>query len=145
MENIKIPDDFDTYTYKSINTDLNSMTDHQLKKHYVSAGFFENRKYKFENIPDDFDYSMYIYLNPDLKDMTEIQAKKHYEFHGYNEKRKYKIETFNNESFDNESFDNETLDKSQLQPTEIDYAKFFTKEEAMNKIFFRFQPLLNMI
>jgi len=39
----------------------------------------------------------------------------------------------------------EILDKSQLQATEIDYAKFFTKEEAINKIFFRFQPLLNMI
>jgi len=132
MENIKIPDDFDTYTYKSINTDLNSMTDDQLKKHYVSAGFFENRKYKFENIPDDFDYSMYIYLNPDLKDMTEIQAKKHYEFHGYNEKRKYKIETFDNESFDNESFDNETLDNETLDNETFDN-ETFDNETTYNK------------
>ena len=39
----------------------------------------------------------------------------------------------------------ETLDKSQLQATEIDWAGFMTKEEAFDKIFFRFQPLLNMI
>lgn len=39
----------------------------------------------------------------------------------------------------------ETLDKSQLQVTEIDWAGFMTRDEAKDKIFFRFQPLLNMI
>jgi bis(5'-nucleosidyl)-tetraphosphatase len=39
----------------------------------------------------------------------------------------------------------ETLDKSQLQASEIDWAGFMTREDAMDKIFFRFQPLLNMI
>jgi ADP-ribose pyrophosphatase YjhB (NUDIX family) len=41
--------------------------------------------------------------------------------------------------------EDETLNKSQLQATEIDYAKFLTKEEAEDLIFFRFSPLLNMI
>ena len=41
--------------------------------------------------------------------------------------------------------DGETLDKSQLQVSEIDWAGFMTREDAKDKIFFRFQPLLNMI
>lgn len=41
--------------------------------------------------------------------------------------------------------DSETLDKSQLQASEIDWAGFMTREDAKDKIFFRFQPLLNMI
>ncbi len=40
---------------------------------------------------------------------------------------------------------NEILNKKQLQLSEIDWAGFMTKEEAIDKIFFRFQPLLNMI
>lgn len=43
------------------------------------------------------------------------------------------------------SVKSEILDKNQLQLEEIDWAGFLTKEEAMCKIFFRFQPLLNMI
>lgn len=39
----------------------------------------------------------------------------------------------------------EVLDKSRLQATEVDWAGFMTKEEAENKIFFRFKPLLNLI
>ncbi len=39
----------------------------------------------------------------------------------------------------------EVLGKSQLQLSEIDWAGFMTKEEAKDKIFFRFLPLLNMI
>jgi 8-oxo-dGTP pyrophosphatase MutT (NUDIX family) len=40
---------------------------------------------------------------------------------------------------------NEVLDKSRLQASEVDWAGFMTKEEADNKIFFRFKPLLNLI
>ena len=40
---------------------------------------------------------------------------------------------------------NEVLDKSRLQASEVDWAGFMTKEEAENKIFFRFKPLLNLI
>lgn len=39
----------------------------------------------------------------------------------------------------------EVLDKSRLQAVEVDWAGFMTKEEAENKIFFRFKPLLNLI
>ena len=39
----------------------------------------------------------------------------------------------------------EIINKKQLQLSEIDWAGFVTKEEAIDKIFFRFQPLLNMI
>jgi 8-oxo-dGTP pyrophosphatase MutT (NUDIX family) len=41
--------------------------------------------------------------------------------------------------------DHEILDKSQLQLTEFDWAGFLTREKAKDKIFFRFQTLLNMI
>ena len=43
------------------------------------------------------------------------------------------------------SLSDETLNKSQLQVSEIDWAGFMTRLDAMDKIFFRFQPLLNMI
>lgn len=39
----------------------------------------------------------------------------------------------------------EVVNRSQLQLNEIDWAGFLTKEEAKEKIFFRFLPLLNMI
>ena len=39
----------------------------------------------------------------------------------------------------------EVLNKSRLQASEVDWAGFMTKEEAENKIFFRFKPLLNLI
>ena len=39
----------------------------------------------------------------------------------------------------------EVLDKARLQPSEVDWAGFMTKEEVENKIFFRFKPLLNLI
>ena len=39
----------------------------------------------------------------------------------------------------------EVLDIDRLQASEVDYAKFLTKEEAEDLIFFRFKPLLNMI
>ena len=39
----------------------------------------------------------------------------------------------------------ETLSKSKLQVSEVDWAGFLTKEEASNKIFFRFNKLLDLI
>lgn len=39
----------------------------------------------------------------------------------------------------------EILDSKQLQLSEIDWAGFLTRDEAINKIFFRFQPLLDFI
>jgi ADP-ribose pyrophosphatase YjhB (NUDIX family) len=41
--------------------------------------------------------------------------------------------------------ESETLRKDQLQAIEVDWAGFMTKEEAENKIFYRFKPLLNLI
>ena len=41
--------------------------------------------------------------------------------------------------------DSETLKKDRLQAIEVDWAGFMTKEEAENKIFYRFKPLLNLI
>lgn len=43
------------------------------------------------------------------------------------------------------SLKSEVVNRSQLQLNEIDWAGFLTKEEAKEKIFFRFLPLLNMI
>ena len=39
----------------------------------------------------------------------------------------------------------EVLDTDRLQASEVTWAGFMTKDEAMDKIFFRFKPLLNMI
>lgn len=39
----------------------------------------------------------------------------------------------------------EILDKSRLQPSEVDWAGFMTRDEAMDKIFHRFKDLLNLI
>lgn len=39
----------------------------------------------------------------------------------------------------------ETLKKESLQATEVDWAGFMTKEEADEKIFYRFKPILNLI
>lgn len=39
----------------------------------------------------------------------------------------------------------EVLEKSRLQASEVDWAGFMTKDEISNKIFFRFEPLLNLI
>ena len=39
----------------------------------------------------------------------------------------------------------ELLDKDRLQPSEVDWASFLTKDQAEEKIFFRFKPLLNLI
>ena len=39
----------------------------------------------------------------------------------------------------------EVLDTDRLQASEVSWAGFMTKDEAMDKIFFRFKPLLNMI
>ena len=68
------------------------MTELQAKLFYEFYGYYENRKYKYENIPDDFNAKTFIELNEDLKDMTELQAKLFYEFYGYNQNRKYKYE-----------------------------------------------------
>ena len=40
--------------------------------------------------------------------------------------------------------DKEELQKSRLQASEVDWAAFMTKEEAEEKIFFRFKPLFNL-
>ena len=39
----------------------------------------------------------------------------------------------------------EKLEKSRLQPSEVDWAAFMTKEEADSKIFYRFKPLFDLI
>jgi 8-oxo-dGTP diphosphatase len=39
----------------------------------------------------------------------------------------------------------EELDKNSLQLEEVDYAKFFSKEEAELKVFYRFLPLLERL
>lgn len=41
--------------------------------------------------------------------------------------------------------ESEILEKENLQATEVDWAGFMTKEEADEKIFYRFKPILNLI
>lgn len=39
----------------------------------------------------------------------------------------------------------EILEKSRLQSSEVDWAGFMTRDEAMDKIFYRFKDILNLI
>lgn len=92
--NITIPDDFDSVVYKYLNPDLINMNNEELKNHYLSYGFNENRNYKLD-LPHDFNYETYRLLNPDLTFYDEINLKLHYSNIGKNEKnRLYMLDDF---------------------------------------------------
>ena len=86
-----LPEDFDLYLYKEINS-YNDMDDYTALGHYILTGKNENKHYKYENTPIDFDPIIYKELNPDLFKLSNSQAKNHYETEGYKEDRKYKYE-----------------------------------------------------
>jgi len=87
-----LPNDFDYKTYKLLHSDLYLYNNEMLAKHYITYGYKENRKYKYEHIPYDFNAKEYLLLNEDLQHITEVEAKNHYEYEGYKENRKYKYE-----------------------------------------------------
>ena len=70
-----LPDDFDWKIYILLNEDIKNFNETQAKNHYITFGFYENRKYKnniifeintknkdlkieneYKNLPGDFDW-----------------------------------------------------------------------------------------
>jgi hypothetical protein len=83
--------DFDVTAYKTLNLDLQHMTDKEATRHYKKHGFYEGRKYRSGILPSDFDVISYKKLNHDIQYMTDEEAMNHYKKNGVNEGRKYKI------------------------------------------------------
>jgi hypothetical protein len=87
----KLPEDFDPVIYKSLNKDLQVLSDISAMFHYINNGKNENRKYKSNySLPDDFDPVIYKKLNKDLQFLSDTEAVNHYLLNGIDEKRKYK-------------------------------------------------------
>lgn len=86
----QILNEFDTSAYKSLNPDLQHMTDKEATRHYKNHGFYEGRKYRNVVIPSDFDVTAYKKLNYDLQHMTHEEAMNHYKICGIYEARRYK-------------------------------------------------------
>lgn len=84
---------FNVEHYKILNEDLNqlSLSDMELRKHYIMHGKEEGRQYKII-LPDNFNVNHYKILNHDLYSFTDNEAIRHYIYHGSNEKRPYSLE-----------------------------------------------------
>lgn len=79
---------FNVEHYKILNEDLHqlSLSDMELRKHYIMHGKEEGRQCKIL-LPDNFNVNHYKILNHDLYSFTDIEAIRHYIYHGSNEKR----------------------------------------------------------
>ena len=85
-----IPEDFSVELYKSLNLDLQNLSNSDAVAHYINFGIKERRKYKIDVfLPDDFDPVVYKKLNKDLQHMTDQESINHYLINGIDEKRKY--------------------------------------------------------
>lgn len=87
-KNYYLPNDIDIEIYKKLNKDLKNLNENELKEHYGTKGFYENRYYK---IPDDFNAEMYRFLNSDLIKFSEDQLIEHFISTGIYERRLYKL------------------------------------------------------
>ena len=134
--NNNMPPDFDWIAYRSLNPDLNHITNYKdAIKHYKNHGMRQQRSFRFSNsaepkkttskeesisdIPVDFDWLAYRSLYPDLKHINSLQdAIKHYINHGKRQNRQYKFATkkINSEKL---SIDPNRMDYSNLTPTQI--------------------------
>jgi protein-tyrosine phosphatase len=94
MNNI-LPLDFDEIIYLKLNQDLykkkEENNDFDATNHYLTDGYFENRKYKVD-LPDDFNGETYLKFNHDVIEKYESNPKIHYLNYGYFENRKYKYD-----------------------------------------------------
>ena len=84
---------FDVQHYKLLNEDLDqlSLSDIELRRHYIMHGKDEGRQYKI-NLPDNFNVNHYKILNHDLYSFSNNDAIRHYVYHGSNEKRAYNLD-----------------------------------------------------
>lgn len=89
---IVIPEDFVWNHYVELNNDINFMCKNDACNHYITNGYSEKRKYKYEHIPKDFDWVAYNVLNFDLNINSCSDARVHYEIFGHKENRKYKYD-----------------------------------------------------
>ena len=93
-----ISKDFNEYYYQLLNPDLEYLCDNEKKYklyiHYETIGFYEKRKYLFDNLPNDFNVNIYKYLYKDLRHMNNYDAIMHYLIFGRNEGRLYKLDNF---------------------------------------------------
>ena len=112
--------DFDAVAYKSLNPDLQHMTDKEATNHYKNHGFYEGRKYRNVVIPSDFDVTAYKHLHLDLHHMTDEEAINHYKNNGFYEGRKY-INIYIPDDFDVSVYKNLYTDLQHM-----------TDEEAIN-------------
>ena len=69
-----LPNDFNPYYYKILNSDLKILNDYKCKVHYIEYGYDEKREYKI----DDFDVNYYKLFNTDLGVMSDEDYFKHY-------------------------------------------------------------------
>jgi hypothetical protein len=85
---------FDWMKYFVLNPDLcnkMSRTEYNAINHYLSHGFYDNRKYSY-SLPKNFNWKQYLEKNPDLL-KANINNKalciRHWLNHGEKEKRQY--------------------------------------------------------
>ena len=81
---------FNVIAYKSLNPDLQHMTNEEAINHYKNHGFYEGRNYRYANLPSDFNVTLYKIFNIDLQHMTDDEAINHYKNHGFYEGRNYR-------------------------------------------------------
>jgi hypothetical protein len=75
----KIPNDFDVEYYKNYYNDLKSLSDEQLKEHWIMYGQKENRIYKKLNeIGEDFDHEYYRNNYEDLSNLSNSELESHW-------------------------------------------------------------------
>ena len=110
---MNLPKDFNWKIYVYLNKDININIDKTNKNdvkqnsinHYLTYGYIENRKYKFENVPTDFNYKSYIKININClnyflikynedknHDELYLSILEHYNNIGFYKKLSYKIE-----------------------------------------------------
>jgi hypothetical protein len=107
----KLPKDFNWRIYNYLNKDINANIDINNKTaikqnsiyHYLNYGFYENRKYTFENVPTDFNYKDYVKLNKSIlgdilskhnenNSQFYLEILEHYNNIGFYKKLSYRIE-----------------------------------------------------
>jgi hypothetical protein len=124
--------EFHAVAYKSLNPDLQHMSDKEATRHYKNHGFYEGRKYKNVVIPSDFDVIRYKHLNYDLQHMTDEEAINHFKNHGFYEGREYRSQIYN---IENANILNDFLQSYNISECEM---------RSNAKIEFRYECFKNM-
>lgn len=87
-KNYYLPHDFNVDLYRRFNIDLNYLNNDELKEHYGTIGFYQNRYYK---LPEDFNGDTYKSMNSDLYNLTKEQCIIHFISNGIYERRMHCI------------------------------------------------------